>query len=263
MLSDLPVVIFCGGRGARFDAETYDRPKPLITVAGKPMLRHIVEALYTQGFREFILPYGYLGNQIVGFKIDAWKEQWFPDATIIVEDTGENAHVGERLWKVRDIIGHRRFVMTYGDGLSDVQMEDVLALHTDVVPFNEDESFPQPLLTLTTVRPAGRFGSLSFWPYAHDGIVREFDEKPATTWINGGFMVVERRFVDSYLAPHPITGKVPQLEAEAMGECAADGFMRAHRHNGYWRCMDTRRDKEQIEEDVRVLGRLPWMTEEK
>jgi glucose-1-phosphate cytidylyltransferase len=276
------VVIFAGGRGARFDAETLEKPKPMIEVAGKPILQHIIDLFVAQGFREFIVPTGYLGSEIWShfvklgscFSYDRTLNRYHyaikrPDGGVVVVkcwDTGEDSHVGKRLWLLRDVIGDRRFVMTYGDGLSDVSMQDVTAKHETSGPkiwwgSDPPERERDALLTLTAIQPPGRFGSVKFGsdPWCV-GQVESFDEKPADTWINGGFMVVERRFIDSYLAPHPNTGLVPQLEGVAMRECAWDGFVRAYKHNGYWRCMDTRRDREQIEQDVAASGgNLPWL----
>ncbi|MBV9125681.1 MAG: NTP transferase domain-containing protein [Planctomycetes bacterium] len=296
-LADLPVVILAGGRGARFDHESQVLPKPMISVAGKPILQHIIDGLVVQGFREFIVAGGYLWEAI-----DAWfhatgrgpfclghypvgngtnerveYKQYgveYPDLCgikVVVVDTGAGSHTGERLVRLRELIQGRRFVLTYGDGLSDVQMQDVLDEHlhdwSEMGRLEDGAVKPHPahqppLLTLTAVNPPGRFGVLDFNPtYWHH--VRTFREKGSDDWINGGFMIVESEFIWRYLEDDWGSFK---LEDDAMPACAEHWRMRAYRHSGYWRCMDTRRDREQIEEDVKFAQGLPWrrdMMEEK
>lgn len=245
-MEDLPVVIFCGGRGARFDALTVEQPKPLITVAGKPIIRHLVESFYVQGFREFILTAGYLGHMIVGFGIDCERDESLPGIKVHVPDTDIESHVGMRLHACRKLIDGRNFFMTYGDGLSDVLAKDIRSLHQD-----------GKAMTVTAVRPPARFGLINFdevmWPGT---MIKSFAEKPSNEWINGGFMYVENRFIDDYIDgydPVPELSRSPRLlEDEAMRECALANDMCGYRHYGYWRCMDTRRDLEQIETDVKM-----------
>ncbi len=285
-LATIPVVILCGGRGARFDHESQVLPKPLIEVCGRPMLRHIMDSLVDQGFREFIIAAGYLSEEIDRyfavfgegpFAYSNGDLRWrqygleYPDlcgVKVVVVDTGLNAHTGERVLKLASLIGSRRFVLTYGDGLSDVDMAKVMEKHEKTahkIWWGEDRpEDPVPaLLTLTAVCPEGRFGSVEMWDYDDWGVggVQSFQEKPRDAWINGGFMVVEPEFIERYLwGPDP----VPTLESQAMAAVARDGFMRAYRHKGYWRCMDTRRDLEQIEADVSANGsRMPWRRESK
>jgi glucose-1-phosphate cytidylyltransferase len=289
-VAEIPVVILAGGRGARFDHESKVLPKPMIRVDGKPMLRHIIDSFVMQGFREFIIAAGYLGEKIdecfhslsenggpfivsemepnyKQYRVEFIDMRSFSGCiiNITVANTGEDSHTGERLLKLAGLIGNRRFVLTYGDGLSDVDMSAVIAKHEKTAQKiwwgEERPEDPEPaLITVTSVKPNGRFGAIEFglddWGV---GVVSSFQEKPRDAWINGGFMVVEPQFIERYLwGPRPI----PQLESEAMAKCAADGFMRAHKHTGYWRCMDTRRDLEQIEADVDALGstaEYPWI----
>lgn len=248
-LSQIPVVILAGGRGARFDHESQVRPKPMIEVAGKPMLQHIIDGFVSQGFREFIVAAGYLGEQIAGHfgssmerRVRAGQYDLFKmgDVFVTVVDTGTDSHTGLRLWLVREQVANRRFVLTYGDGLSDVDMRAVLNQH----------EHSGAGVTLTAVRPPGRFGVVEF-----DGIgtVCTLEEHAAVGWINGGFMVMEPEFIEQY-----IEGEF-ELESTALRELGACGGLHAYRHYGFWMCMDTRRDREQIEEDIRRTGRLPWM----
>lgn len=257
----IPVVIFAGGRGARFNADTDERPKPLIEVCGKPILRHIIDSFYAQGFREFIIPYGYLGNKIVGFCIDAQRDDVFVGATFIAHDTGLNSHVGERLLRCKDLITGRRFVMTYGDGLCDVDMARLIDYHQHHCNRRNAKEDAPPLMTVTAVHPPGRFGLLEFETMAwhtedNDYVVKIREKLPQEDWINGGFMVVDPGFF-GYLETD---GKIRQLESQAMLKCARDGRLIGYKHYGFWRCMDTRRDLEQIQQDV-VLngGAFPWM----
>lgn len=277
-VAEIPVVILAGGRGARFDHESQVTPKPMIEVAGRPMLQHIIDSFVDQGFREFIIATGYLREHIESwfnstgslFAYDRnvgqfhYKINLTGDDRYFVKclDTGEHSHTGDRLLKVweRGLID-RTFILTYGDGLSDVKMEKVIEQHMKdsrdrLIWWGEerpDETAPA-LITVTSVKPPGRFGAIEFCNIDDWGVgpVDSFQEKPQDAWINGGFMVVEPEFVNRYLA-----GDL--LEAEAMPKCASDGLMRAYKHKGYWRCMDTRRDLEQIESDVSDNGgRLPW-----
>ena len=248
-VAEIPVVILAGGRGARFDHESQVKPKPMIEVAGKPILQHIIDGFLVQGFRRFIVTSGYLGGQMVSY----FREKIGPEMTngpdgavftlgpitIVVMPTGEDSHTGERVAKVRPFVG-KRFVLTYGDGLSDVDMRDVLRQHEQTGAG----------VTMTVVHPPGRFGVIEF---SDSNRIETYTEKPMGDWINGGFMVCEREFIDQY-----IEGDNP-LEMVALKELANDGGLYGYPHAGYWRCMDTRRDLEQIEDDVKLAnGLLPW-----
>ncbi len=266
MNSEIPVILLAGGRGARFDSESQVKPKPMIEVAGKPMLQHIIDGFVAQGFREFYVATGYLGNSIdCYFSATCWQRSYVPGShlflvpddlahryTVHCIDTGEDSHTGERLYRLQNYIGDRRFILTYGDGLSDVQMSDVIEVH---------ESYgPKTIITVTAVNPPGRFGVMRFGSeHYHDGNgIISFDEKPATDqWINGGFMVVEPEFISKYIEDD--FGSY-QLESEAMMAAALHGRMIGHRHASYWRCIDTRRDLEQVEQDVLYNhGNMPWL----
>lgn len=280
-VADIPVVILAGGRGARFDHESQVLPKPLIEVCGRPMLRHIIDSFVDQGFREFIIAAGYLGEEIDRyfavfgkgpFAYSNGDLRWrqygveYSDLCgikVVVADTGLDSHTGERVLKLASLIGSRRFILTYGDGVSDVDMAKVMEKHEKTAQKiwwgEERPEDPLPaLITITAVSPEGRFGSVEM-SYIDDwgvGAVASFQEKPRDALINGGFMVVEPQFIERYLwGPDP----VPTLESQAMAAVARDGFMRAYKHKGYWRCMDTRRDLEQIEADVDANGcKMPW-----
>lgn len=261
----IPVVILAGGRGARFDHESTVTPKPMIEVAGKPIIQHIVDSFVRQGFREFIVPTGYLGDHIrrhfgqvsLGFtcaeKMTAiggtygWKFSHTDGYAVSVLETGAEAHTGLRLWRIREFIGDRRFVLTYGDGLSDVDMRAVISQHESTAA----------CVTVTAVRPPGRFGVIEFsddvYESSSSSLVHTFSEKVDIGWINGGFMVMEPWFITQY-----IEGEF-ELESVALMELASCGLMHAFKHHGFWACMDTRRDREQIEESVRRNnGNILW-----
>lgn len=260
-----PVVILAGGRGARFDHESQVLPKPLIGVAGRPILRHIVDGFVAQGFREFIVLTGHLGIEI-DLYLARESRSWtvlgadrsdylytLPGGfSVRTLDTGIDSGTGTRVWMSRAAIGERDFVLTYGDGLCDVDMRGLIATHRHM------RQFLDPLVTVTAVNPPGRFGVIEMVQgtgYSHYRQARSFSEKPRTDqWINGGFMFVDRRFMGAYL------GDGIDLESAALQAAARAGDLFAHLHGGYWRCMDTRRDLEQIEADVAAAGgRLPWI----
>ena len=270
----IPVVILAGGRGARFDHESHVLPKPMIRVAGKPIIEHVIDGFVHQGFREFIVATGYLGwrfsehlsaiseSSVHADSYDLCRMQierslchhsdgLVAHAFVTLTDTGDDAHTGLRLSRVASLIDGRDFVLTYGDGLCDVDMQALIEMH------RREQAHLAPTVTVTAVNPPGRFGVVELEPdcgFPHFGLLRSFDEKPRTDqWINGGFMFVENSFLDEYLA----NGE--ELEAGALRECARRHNVCAYLHRGYWRCMDTRRDLEQIEADVAAAGRLPWL----
>lgn len=269
-VASVPVVILAGGRGARFDHESQVRPKPMIEVAGKPILQHIIDGFVTQGFREFIVATGYLGGMInrhfdasASVVSSPWGDSprpWFwaylsphgdETVTVYVAETGEEAHTGLRLARLSDVIAGRDFVLTYGDGLCDVDMRHLIRVH------RHEQPHLGPVVTVTAVNPPGRFGVIEMEPssgFPHFRQVRSFDEKPIREqWINGGFMFVENSFLDEYVRG----GR--ELESEALADAARHGGLCAYCHSGFWMCMDTRRDLEQIEAGVAAAGRLPWL----
>jgi glucose-1-phosphate cytidylyltransferase len=254
--ADVPVVILAGGRGARFDHESEVCPKPMIHVAGKPILQHIIDSLTRQGFREFIVLTGHLHERIEAhfetysllvnpcdtapwlYRCDSVGRE----VTVRTVFTGVDSHTGLRLWHARRPIGGRRFVLTYGDGLCDVDMAAVLEQHERT---GAD-------VTLTAVRPPGRFGVIEF--EEGESTLCELEEHVAIGWINGGFMVMEPQFIEQY-----IEGEF-ELESTALRELGASAGLHAYRHYGFWMCMDTRRDREQIERAVQMNdGKLPWI----
>lgn len=265
----LPVIIFAGGKGARFDHESQVLPKPLIEVAGKPILGHIMDSFEDQGFKKFYILGGYKCEKIKEYlstrydfnespqnypKIHCFGNKGKRVATHLF-NTGEDATTGDRLMYLVSQMMLDNAIITYGDGLCDVDYSSLVDWHRSI----NDE----PHMTVTTVRPPGRFGVVEF-DDEKPGVVKNFGEKPSDGWINGGFMVVDNSIFIRY-ACKPVPGEIPDFcgkiesfESGAMVRAASAGKMYGYRHTGYWRCMDTRRDLEQIEEDVKTLGYMPW-----
>jgi glucose-1-phosphate cytidylyltransferase len=252
------VVILCGGLGTRLAEHTEVRPKPLVEIGGRPILWHIMKHYARYGFREFVLALGYKGDQIKRYFFDyhaldgdmtislesgqvrpigvRTTEPW----TIHLVETGEATPTGGRLHQLAPIIGGGTFMLTYGDGVSDVPLDRLLAFHRS----------RGAVVTLTAVRPPARFGALEF-----DGDqIRTFKEKSTLHegWINGGFAVVEPSALD-FIGPDVFWEHGP-LES-----LAANGGLFAYRHEQFWQCMDTLRDVRYLE-SLWESGKAPWKT---
>jgi glucose-1-phosphate cytidylyltransferase len=254
----MKVVILAGGRGTRLVEETAVRPKPMVEIGGKPMLWHIMSLYAAHGFCEFLVACGYKGEMIKEYfhnffvhnsdyiidlqngsmrVLNASGPQW----RVGVIDTGLETSTGGRLLRLRALLGDQTFMVTYGDGVGDVNIRALVNFHRA----------HRQLATITAVRPPARFGALNL-----DGdIVREFAEKPQTGegWINGGFFVFEPGVLDR------IRGDESSLEQEALASLADDGQLMAYRHAGFWQPMDTLREKNYLE-GLWASGRAPWMT---
>ena len=240
----MKVVIFCGGFGTRFKEETEARPKPMITVGGKPILWHIMKLYSHYGFREFILCAGYkcdvikdyfyhyhmhnsdftvtLGQEETIEFHDPIEEDW----KVTVADTGLNTLKGGRLKKVEKYIDEDTFMLTYGDGIADIDLNRLLQFHRN----------HGKIATVTGVYPPSLFGEISA---DETGFVRSFSEKPQTSTglINGGFFVLNRKIFD-YLTDDPQC----DFEKGPLEEVVKDGELMVYRHDGHWSCMDTQRD---------------------
>jgi glucose-1-phosphate cytidylyltransferase len=250
------VVILAGGRGTRLAEETASRPKPMVEIGGKPILWHIMHIYAAHGYREFLVACGYKGEMIkeyfrnfvvhnsdyvVDLRDGSFRvlNSSAIDWRIGVVDTGLDTQTGGRILRLKEWIGDGTFMVTYGDGVSEI---DVRAL----VEFHRSHG---RLATVTAVHPPARFGALAL-----DGErVRAFDEKPQTHegWINGGFFVFESGLFE-YLS-----GDDSILERETLARLAADGQLMAYRHYGFWSPMDTLREKHMLEE-LWGSGRAPW-----
>ena len=237
----MKVAVLTGGLGSRFAEETVYRPKPMVEIGGKPLLWHIMMHYDHYGFREFVIALGYRGEYVrqhlprycppAGNTDRAW--------TIDYVDTGKGTLTGGRLKRLTRYLGHGTFMLTWGDGVSDVDLKKLLAFHRS----------HGKLATVTAVRPPPRFGRLKL----RGSRVAEFSEKPAGSegWINGAFFVLEPGILDY------IEGDHTQWEHEPMERLAKDGQLMAYRHQGFWQCMDTFRDKELLEGHWRS-GSAPW-----
>jgi len=242
----MPVVILCGGMGSRLSEQTEIRPKPLIEIGGKPILWHIMKHYSHYGFNEFILALGYKGEQIKRYFLDFYilnqdfsislktgikqtitnnnHELWKIDLI----DTGTGTATGGRLKGLEDHIKTDTFLMTYGDGVSNLNIDELISFHKS----------HKGLVTLSAVRPPARFGALEF-----DGSqIRFFKEKSILHegWINGGFFVVEKRALQF------INGDV-MWEHAPMEDLAQKGELFAYKHEGFWQCLDTMRDLKYLE----------------
>ncbi len=252
----MKTVILAGGLGTRLAEETVLRPKPMVEIGGKPILWHIMKGYAHFGLTDFVICLGYKGYMVKEYfanlalhtsdvTIDLAKnrvdlhqnssEPW----NITLVDTGEQTQTGGRLRRIRRHLGDETFCMTYGDGLADVDIRQL-------VDFHRAEGC---LATVTAVRPPGRFGRLDL-----DGHrARGFQEKPRGDgdWINGGFFVLEPAALDR------IGGDDTLWEKEPMQDLAASGQLAAFRHHGFWQPMDTLRDKSLLE-NLWTGGRAPW-----
>jgi glucose-1-phosphate cytidylyltransferase len=254
----IPVVILCGGLGARLAEQTEVRPKPLVEIGGRPILWHIMKHYSRYGFNEFVLALGYKGDQIKRYFLDyralsgdmtvslrdgvvtSLNHNHIDPWHVHLVDTGEATLTGGRLKQLQSLIGGGTFMLTYGDGVGDVCLDKLLAFHRS----------HDGLVTLTAVRPPARFGAIEF-----DGDqIRHFKEKSTLHegWINGGFSVVEPAALDY------IRGDV-MWEHAPIETLAAEGHLFAYRHETFWQCMDTVRDLRYLE-SLWDSGQAPWKT---
>jgi glucose-1-phosphate cytidylyltransferase len=239
------VAILAGGLGTRFAEETETKAKPMIEVGGRPILWHIMKTYAHHGFNDFVVALGYKGDSIKRWMLDYGALQSnltvhtrggivrhgppAEDWSVKLIDTGLPTQTGGRIKRLKDYIGDETFMLTWGDGVSDIDLKQLLAYHRS----------HGKLATVTAVRPPARFGHLVF---EGDRVV-EFAEKPQTAegWINGAFFVLEPAIFDY------IDGDSTQFEREPMERLAREGELMAYRHEGFWQCMDTIRDKKLLE----------------
>jgi glucose-1-phosphate cytidylyltransferase len=258
MNQPMKTVILAGGRGARLEEETATRPKPMVEIGGKPLLWHLMNIYSTHGFHDFLVACGYKGEMIKeyfqhfnlqnnDYVLDMKSgsvnvvNQSSLDWRVGVIDTGGETMTGGRLLRLRGWIGDGTFMVTYGDGVGNIDISALVAFHRA----------HGKIATLTAVRPPARFGALAL-----DGdAVREFAEKPQTGegWINGGFFNFEPALF-SYLE-----GDDTSLEQEPLERLAKEGQLMAFRHKGFWQPMDTMRERRLLE-SLWAAGNAPWKT---
>jgi len=255
----MKVVILAGGRGTRLSEETSSIPKPMVEIGGKPIIWHIMKSYSRFGFNEFIICLGYKGYLIKEYfshyflhmsdvTIDLKNNKQTVHASasepwkITLVDTGLNTMTGGRIKRVKKYIGKSAFLLTYGDGLADIDLKKLVEFHKK----------HGALATITAVQMAGRFGALAL---GGKDEVTSFCEKPHGdgAWINGGFFVLEPNVLDY------ISGDDSTWEQAPLKSLARDKKLVAYRHKGFWKCMDTLRDKVELE-NLCDAGNPPWGT---
>jgi glucose-1-phosphate cytidylyltransferase len=213
-------MILCGGRGTRLQEKTRSIPKPLVEIGGRPIVWHVVQIYAAQGFKRFHLLTGYKSELIEEW---AASEDWPEGVTVETVETGADTPTGGRVHRARPQLENGTFCVTYADGVADIELAQTLEFHSD----------HGALATMSVVRPELQFGITEL---GDDGTVTGFREKPRSEhWINGGFFVFEEGVFD-YLADDSV------LERDPLERLAAEGQLRAYRHDGFWECMDTYKD---------------------
>jgi glucose-1-phosphate cytidylyltransferase len=255
----MKVVILCGGQGTRLREETEYRPKPLVEIGGKPILWHIMKIYARYGFRDFVLCLGYRGNMIKdyflnyeamnndfticlgrGSRIDFNGKHEEQDFRVTLVDTGQETLTGGRIKRVEKYLDGETFLVTYGDGVSDVNIEELVAFHRS----------HGKMATVTTVRPRSRFGVLGT---ADNGQVLAFNEKPELEgWASAGFFVFERKLLEY------IDDDGCALESRPLERLAGEGELMAYHHRGFFFAMDTYREYLYLNE-LWQSGKAPWM----
>lgn len=254
----MKVVILAGGFGTRISEESHLKPKPMVEIGDKPILWHIMKMYSHYGHNEFVICCGYKQQMIKEWFADYYlhssditfdftqenkmivhnniSEPW----KVTLVDTGLNTMTGGRIKRVKEYLNGEPFFLTYGDGVSDVNIEEVLNFHKQ----------GGRMATLTTVQPMGRFGALDI---LENGKITNFKEKKKedSGWINAGFMVLEQEMIDLIEGDDTIFERYPLEEAARRGE------LDAYRHDGFWQCMDTMNEKKKLE-DLWSSGAAPW-----
>lgn len=257
LIINMKVVILAGGFGTRISEESYLKPKPMIEVGDKPVLWHIMKSYSAYGFNDFIICCGYKAHMIKEYFADYYLHNCdvtfdFRNGNVMethsnasdpwrvtLVDTGINTMTGGRIKRIKKYLEEKPFMLTYGDGVSNVNIKELVSFHK-----NHGKT-----ATITTVKPESRFGVLDL----KDNKVEAFREKVQsdTGWINAGFMVFQPEIID-YLENDKTV-----LEQAPLEHLAAKGQLMAYKHTGFWHCMDTQRDKQKLEE-FWESGNAPW-----
>lgn len=252
----MKIAILAGGLGTRLAEETEVKPKPMVEIGGKPILWHVMKHYAQYGYSDFAIALGYKGEYIKRWMKDLSSlhsnmtvktgtgdvilhDSNDTDWSVDLVDTGQGTATGGRIKRLAPWVGNETFMLTWGDGVSNVDLDALLAFHRS----------HGKLATLTAVRPPARFGHLEF----NGDQVTDFTEKPQTAegWINGAFFVLEPQIFDY------IDGDDTQWEKEPLERLAEEGQLMAYRHNDFWQCMDTVRDKKLLEK-LWQEGNPPW-----
>ena len=255
----MQVVILAGGYGTRLSEETVNIPKPMVEIGGKPILWHIMKSYSNYGFNDFVICLGYKGYIIkeyfanyflhqsdVTFNMknnkmeihDSHAEPW----SVTLIDTGLDVQTGARVKKIEKYITKDQFMLTYGDGVCNVNFDNLIKFHNE----------KQKIATLTAVQPAGRFGALKI---NNNNLITKFNEKPKgdNIWINGGFFVLNSEVFD-YIPK----GSQIVWETDVLTPLAEKNELAAYKHNDFWQCMDTLRDKNLLEDLISTKNTL-WL----
>ncbi|WP_448544035.1 glucose-1-phosphate cytidylyltransferase [Roseiflexus sp.] len=252
----MKVAILAGGVGSRLSEETEVKPKPMVEIGGRPILWHIMMHYSCYGFKDFVIALGYKGEVIKKYMVDycslnsnlkvnlrsgtvEMNGGYRPDWNVELIDTGIPTNTGGRIKRLAPYLGNETFMLTWGDGVSDVNLHALLEFHRS----------HGKLATLTAVRPPARFGHLEL----EGDRITEFNEKPQTGegWINGAFFVLEPAVFDY------IDGDDTAWEREPLQRLAREGQLMAYKHTSFWQCMDTLRDKKLLE-SLWQTGKAPW-----
>jgi len=252
----MKVIILAGGFGTRLSEYTDSIPKPMVTIGGKPILWHIMDTYAKFNHKDFYIALGYKSEVIKeyflnyrtlnsDFTVDLsngniLEHQQDPvDWKVTLVDTGLNSMTGGRIKRMRDFIGNEPFLLTYGDGVANIDLDALVKYHKS----------HGKMVTVSAVHPGARFGELDI----NNNIVTSFKEKPQITqgWINGGYFVMEPSFFDL------IEGDSTILEKEPLEKAAQLGELMSYAHDGFWQCVDTKRDRDSLEEMCQA-GNAPW-----
>lgn len=255
----MKVLILAGGVGSRLSEETKLIPKPMVEIGGKPILWHVMKIYSHYGFNDFIVLTGYKSHIIKDYFVNYYQR--YSDITVDMANnsveihktqtepwkvtmlyTGENTLTGSRIKKAQNYVGNERFMLTYGDGVCDVDINKLIETHNNAKKF----------CTITAVQPTGRYGAVEI---EKDNSISSFHEKPKgdNSWINGGFMVCEPQ-VFNYIE----NGKDDvTFEQKPLQNLASDGQLNAYKHNGFWKSMDTLKDKNDLT-DLWINCNAPW-----
>lgn len=252
----MKVIILAGGFGTRLSEYTESIPKPMVNVGNKPILWHIMATYAHFSHSDFYIALGYKASLVKEYFLNYYElnsdftvdlsdgsvtphQQDEVNWNVTLVDTGIDSMTGGRIKRMRDFIGEEPFLLTYGDGVSNINIDELIRFHES----------KGKMVTVSAVHPGARFGELSIT----DDVVTSFDEKPQTRqgWVNGGYFVCEPRVFDF------IDNDMTVFEKEPLEAIAALGEMVAFKHHGYWQCMDTKRDRDSLEE-LWTSGNAPW-----
>ena len=254
----MKVVILAGGVGSRISEETHSIPKPMIEIGGKPIIVHIMERYIKYGYSDFVIALGYKSHIIKNyfanyylmssdFKVNLSngvieaKNKIGMNCNVTLVETGLETMTGGRLKRLKDYLYNERFFLTYGDGLSNINIRNLLDQHIN----------SSKLITMSIVRPPARFGVLEI---NEQNVLTKFEEKPqlSSGWINGGFFVVEPNFLELCLSDEEMLEKEPMQRVLKLNQLCA------YKHEGFWKCMDNMRDKKDLEAMYKK-GYHPWL----